>query len=386
MRPDRVQLPQSRRARNLALLLAAVAIAFVFAIWAANRPDSDVRGPAEDKIVPVSVAPVRVQDLSIWKSGVGSVAPLEAVDVKARVDGQVTRIFYRDGQDVGAGALLAQLDPRPYQALVAQAVANKARDSAQLANVRLNLARAKTLNAKGFATATAVEALEAQQAGLVATLAADQAQVDTARLNLGFTSIRAPVAGRAGIRKLNTGAMVRSSDSTGIVTITQMAPIAILFSLPQDDLAEIRSAASRTSVFAFTRDGGTPLAQGALSALGSQIDSANGQIELKAVFRNGDRALWPGQLVSVRILVGVLKGAITIPSSAIQASQTGSFVYVLGPGDKVAVRRVVPGASVGDVSAVASGLRPGETVVTSGQSRIAAGTKVRPKPSAAAAA
>jgi multidrug efflux system membrane fusion protein len=374
----------TRRLRNL-LLLAVLVAAFAFAMWAANRAEPAIQSGGADKIAPVTVATATVQDLSIWKSGVGSVEPLEAVDVKARVDGQVTRIAYADGQEVHAGALLAQLDPRPYQALLAQAAANKAKDAAQLANIRLNLARSKKLNARGFATGQAVEALEAQLAALTATLAADQAQIDTARLNLDFTSIRAPIAGRAGIRKLNTGTMVHSNDAAGIVTVTQMAPIAIIFSLPQDDLAEIRGAASRATVFAYTRDGGNPLAQGTLSAIGSQIDAANGQIELKALFPNGNRALWPGELVSVRILVGVKKGAVVVPATAVQAGQAGSFVFVLQPGNKVVARPVAPGVTVDGLTAIASGLAAGEIVVTSGQSRIATGSKVSPKRLAAAA-
>ena len=348
-------------------------------MWALNKSPPAFNDRRGDELVPVSVAATTVRDMPIWKSGVGSVQPLEVVDVKPRVDGQLIRIAYSDAEDVAAGTLLAQIDPRPFRAALAQAMAVKVRDEAQLNNVRLNLSRTKVLHDKGFATDQLVQSQQAQLDALSATLAADQALIDLARLNLDFTAIRAPIAGRLGIRSVNVGAVVHTNDQTGVATVTQMSPIAVMFALPQADLDAIQAADRQATVLAYTNDGARLLARGKLSAIGSQINAANGQIQLKAVFDNRDRALWPGQLITVRLHVGTQAAATIVPTSAVQAGQNGDFVYVMRHDHSVAMRPVVVGSVIDDTTAIIKGLKPGELVVASGQSRLGPGSKVSAK-------
>ena len=369
---------RSAGAKTRLYFLAGGGAALLLAAYASQRGGAAAPKAARDETVPVTVAFATVRDMPIWKSGVGSVEPLEVVDLKPRVDGQITRIYALEGQEVRAGQVLAEIDPRIYRAQYDQAAANKARDQAQLANVRLDLERAARLAAIGAGTSQNVDTLKAQANALSATVAADQAQIDLARLNLDFTRVRSPISGRVGIRKANVGAIVHASDATGIITITQMAPIAVLFTLTQDDLFDIRRAGAAPEVIADERQGAKDIARGKLSVVDSQIDPANGQIRLKAVFANAGRQLWPGELVSARLLVRSDRRALTVPASAIQNSQTGSFVYLLKPDNKVLARPVRTAETVGATTAIVSGVKPGDQVVISGQSRIDTGSEVRP--------
>lgn len=365
--------------RSLQVLVLITAIgALAFAMHVANGAGRE-KAKREPASVPVIVSQATVQDLEVWKSGVGSVQPLEVVDVKARVDGQISKIDFAEGHEVHAGEILAKIDPRPYQALLSQAVAAKEHDAAQLANSKSNLLRSNSLASRGFVTAQAVDSLKAEVTALSATLAGDQAQIDRARLNLEFTNIRSPIAGRTGIRQANTGATVHNGDPSGIVTVTQMQPIGVVFSLPQDDLAEIHQAGPSATVFAYGRDDTVRLAQGALSAVDSQVDPTNGRVRLKAVFDNPGRQLWPGELITVRLLSHVEHGATVVPSAAIQMGQNGPYIYVLAPNSTVLARSVTTGAVVEGKTAIVRGIHPGETVVISGQSRISDGTKVEPR-------
>lgn len=359
---------------GLALLaLGGIGIGQMAGWGKAGQP---VAAPA--KTVPATVARVGRRDMPIWISGIGSVTPINVVDVKVRVDGPLTKIAYAEGDEVAQGHLLAQIDPRPFQAVLAQAQAARARDVAQLANARLDATRTAALAQAGAGTSQAADAAKAQAAALQATVAADDATIRTAALNLQFCSIQAPIAGRVGLRQVNPGSMVHASDTTGIVTLTQMAPISVIFTLPQDALQPVLAGQGRgpLAVAVYSRDGATHLVDGQLVFVGSSVDQSTGQFQLRANFGNGNRALWPGEFVSARVLARTDRAMTVAPDQAVLTSETGRFVYVLKPDSTVDVRPVKVGASFGGFTEVLSGLAPGETIVVSGQSRLTPGARV----------
>jgi multidrug efflux system membrane fusion protein len=384
-------ITSDRRARRgvrlLILLLLVAAAAGGYGIAANYRGQAKAAVSAQPAAVPVGVGPVTTQQLPIWLSGIGSVQPLNAVTVKVRVDGQLDRVAFIEGQDVHAGDLLAQIDPRPFQAQLKQAEANLAKDQAQLGNTKLDLARFSKLAENGYSPRQQLDTTRAQVASLEATVQADQAMVDNAKLQVSFTSVSAPLDGRVGLRQVDPGSIVHVTDATGLVTVTEMQPIAVLFSLPQDDLPAIRAAMAqgKPTVVVDTRDGRSSLAQGELVFIDSQVDAANGQVRLKASFANADRSLWPGQLVSARLLVRTDANATVVPARAVLRGQNGPYVYAVKPDQTVAIRPVTTGATVAGMIALTSGVAAGETVVLDGQSRLADGTKVDAKAAVAAA-
>jgi multidrug efflux system membrane fusion protein len=336
---------------------------------------------AHASAVPVVTERATIRDMPVAFSGIGTVTPLSVVDVKTRVDGQLDKVAFDEGQEVHAGDLLAQIDPRPFEADLARAEATRAKDEAQLRNVRVDVARYATLIDMGGVAAQTLEATKAQVQALEATVRADQAAVDTAKLQLGFTRLAAPTDGRVGLRLVHPGSIVHITDTTGVVTVTQMQPISVIFSLPQDQLPDILAGAAhgKLPVVAYTRDGSKSLAEGVLSVVDSQVDSATGQIRLRAVFSNTDRTLWPGSLVSARILVRTDRGATVVPSRAILRGQEGEYAYLVEDAETVGIRPVVTGQSADGFTVVVSGIRAGETVVLDGQSRIAPGVHVKPQ-------
>jgi multidrug efflux system membrane fusion protein len=360
----------------LFLLLGGAVVAYRLAVNHGGRAAAPAASAAP--AVPVTVGPATARDLPIWLSGIGSVLPLNVVTVKVRVDGQLDRIAFTEGQEVHAGDLLAQIDPRPFQAQLKQAEANRAKDQAQLANAKVDLTRFTKLTSLGAAPSQNVDTLKAQVASLEATVEADEAMADTARLQLGFTSVSSPIDGRVGLRLVDPGSIVHATDTSGLVTVTQMEPIAVLFSLPQDDLPDVLAAASKgkLTVAAYTRDGSRSLAQGELVFIDSQVDQTNGQVRLKASFANPDRSLWPGEFISARLLVRTDRGVTVVPSRAVQRGRDGTYVYALKADQTVELRPVRTGATVDGVTALLAGVSPGETVVFDGQSRLSPGAKV----------
>ena len=337
------------------------------------------RKGAHAAAVPVVVGQSTTRDMPVAFSGIGTVQPLSVVDVKTRVDGQLDRVAFTEGQEVHAGDLLAQIDPRPFEIQQAQADATRAKDEAQLRNVRADVQRYATLIDMGGVAVQTLEATKARVQSLEATIRADQAAIDTAKLQLGFTRLVAPMDGRVGLRLVNPGSIVHITDTTGVVTVTQMQPISVIFSLPQDELTDILAGAShgKLPVVAFTRDGSRSLAEGVLSVVDSQVDSTTGQIRLRAVFPNTDRALWPGSLVSARILVRTDPAVTVVPSRAIMRGQEGEYAYIVNAEKTVDMRPVVTGPSSDGFTSVVSGIAPNETVVLDGQSRIAPGVHVK---------
>jgi multidrug efflux system membrane fusion protein len=372
------------------LRLAAVALAGAGGVlgWQFLQPGSAPHPvPPAPAAVPVVVGAAERRDLDIWVTGIGSVRPLNVVDVKVRVDGQLQAVAFKEGQDVASGQLLAQIDPRPYQAALDQAQANRQKDRAQFVSAQLARARASKLASAGAGTTQALETVQAQEATLRATLDADAAAIDAAALNLGFTRVTAPMAGRVGLRQVDAGSIVHASDATGLVTVTQMQPIAALFSLPQDDLDAVRRSekAGPLPVALDSRDGTRHLADGTLVFVNSTVDPLTGQIQLKAEFANADRSLWPGEFVSARVLTGTDRGVITVPDQAVLTGQDGPYVYAVRPDDTVSVQKVTVGPSVSGVTEIRSGLAQGQRIVVDGQSRLAPGALVTftPPPEAA---
>ncbi|UAK25790.1 efflux RND transporter periplasmic adaptor subunit [Sphingomonas nostoxanthinifaciens] len=359
--------------------LALVALAVMLGMASLHRSGAGQNPPAAAaKTVPVVAGRAATRDMAIRVTGIGSVTPINVVDVKARVDGQLMRIAYREGDEVPAGRLLAQIDPRPYEATLAQAVALRAKDDAQLVNARSDLARQATLSKAGAGTVQAYDAAKAQAGALQATVAQDDAAIRSAQLNLQYSRIVAPVAGRVGLKQVNLGAMVHASDTTGIVTVTQMAPISVIFTLPQDALAPVLAGqhGGQLPVSVYTRDGASHIVDGTLVFVGSSVDQTTGQFQLRANFANGDRMLWPGDFVSVRVLVRLDRGATVVPDQAVQTSETGRYVYTLTPGGVAEMRTVKAGASVDGFTEILAGLKPGDAIVVSGQSRLSPGAKV----------
>lgn len=328
---------------------------------------------------PVVVSPVLQRDMDVVLNGLGNVTPVASVTVRAQVSGPLQRVLFKEGQMVKAGDVLAEIDPRPFQAALDQALGQLARDQALLQNARLDQQRYRTLLQQDSIAKQQVDtqdALVRQYEGVVKT---DQANVDNARLQLGYTRIKAPASGRIGLRQVDPGNIVSTSDANGIALITQIQPIAVLFSIPEDNLhAVLRqlNAGQTLAVQAWDRQARNKLADGALLTTDNQIDTTTGTIRLKAVFRNEDGMLFPNQFVNVRMRVDTLKNATVIPVAAIQRGQQGIFVYVVDADNKVRVQTVELGPSDGEYTAVLRGLRANQRVVVDGADRLREGMTV----------
>ncbi|MDN6860260.1 efflux RND transporter periplasmic adaptor subunit [Pseudomonas sp. CAN2814] len=367
-------LSRQRLAWCVAAGVAVIAIAAVSLPRVGAAP-----AKAEPAAIPVQTAQVDRRDMPVWLSAIGDVQPLNSVNVRVRADGELTGVLFGEGQMVQAGSLLAKIDPRPYQAQQDQAQALVARDQAQVANLKSNLDRASKLAAAKAGPSQDVDTYRAQLAAQQATLRADQAALDSARLQLSFTQIRAPFTGRTGQRLLDAGSIVHGSEATGLVTLTQMDPISVAFAVSQDQLPQIlaRQAQAPLEVVAMSRDGTQEIAHGKLSFIDSQVATASGQVQLKAQFDNGAQKLWPGQLVTARLLLDTQRAVTAIPQNAVQLGRDGDYVYVVNARQQVEARQVQAADVVVDgMQWIRQGLAPGETVVTIGQSRIAPGARV----------
>jgi multidrug efflux system membrane fusion protein len=360
--------------KRIALVL--IVVVAVGALFLRQRAGGSATAAVPPPAVPVTVARPHYQDLAVWIDAVGTVQALNVVNVKVRVDGQLQRVAFIEGTDVRRGDLLAQIDPRPFKAQLAGAVANLAKDDAQLTNAKVNLERFQKLASLGAAPAQNVDTFRAQVAQLEAAMQGDRAMIETARLNVDFTSVRSPLDGRVGMRLVDPGSIVHASDPSGLVTVTQMDPIAVVFSLPQDDLPTVLAAKGTLKVDAYTRTNAQRLGEGELAVVDNQIDATTGQVRLKALFANAQRTLWPGELVAVRILVRTDHHALVVPTRAVLRGQDGPYVYVVNPDSTVEARPVKVDASVDGVSAIDSGIGAADSIVLDGQARLAPGTKV----------
>jgi multidrug efflux system membrane fusion protein len=337
-------------------------------------------GAGRSAPIPVRVTAATLGAIHVYLSGLGTVTPLETVIVRSRVDGALQSVHFTEGQMVKAGDLLAQIDPRPYQVQLEQAQGQLARDRALLESARKNLKRYRTLLAQDSIAEQQVTDQESLVGQYEGSVKLDQAQVDDARLHLDYARITAPVSGRLGLRLVDRGNIIHASDPGGLVKITRIQPISVLFTIPQDDLPDVLGHADtdrRLPVEAWSRDATTRLASGELVAVDNEIDPASGTVKLRAQFANRDDRLYPNQFVNVRLLVRTLQDAVTIPASAIQHGTQGRFVYVVQPEHTVALRVVQVGPVEDGRSAIVAGLAAGEQVVTDGIDRLHDGAAVR---------
>ena len=338
--------------------------------------------------IAVDIAAVTHADVPVYLTGLGTVQAFYTVTVTARVDGELQKVAFTEGQTVHKGDLLAQIDPRPNQAAYDQALATKAKDAAQLINAKRDLERYTILQPQDLASKQTVDTQRAMVDQLGAQIQVDQALIDNARTQLDYTRITSPIEGRTGIRLVDPGNIVHAAATTGIVVVTQVQPISVIFTLPEENLAAVNAAlaAGPVSVTTVSRDGARVLDEGTLSLVDNEIDQTTGTARLKATFGNAHNTLWPGQYVDARVLVRTERNVLTLPTAAVQLGPNGPFTYVVKPDSTVEVRQLQVGEESGGLTIVNSGLALNERVVTSNQYRLQAGVHVRASAAAAAAA
>ena len=330
--------------------------------------------------IPVTVATAEKADFPVYLKGLGTVQPFNTVTVKSRVDGEVTKIGFRQGDMVKEGDLIAEIDPRPYQAALDQAEAKKKQDESNLANARLDLARYTELAKSNFATRQQLDTQQANVAALESQIKGDEGAIANARTQVDYTTIRAPISGRTGFRLVDQGNNVHASDANGIVTIVQLQPISVVLTAPEENVVAINQALAKgdVQVIAQTSDATKTLAAGRLVLVNNEVDQAAGTIRMKARFDNKDNALWPGLSVATMLLVETLKGVTVVPQDAIQHGPSGLFVFAVGADNKVDVKPVKVSEQGNNRAVVTEGLQPGDKVVIQGQSRLQKGTPVKP--------
>jgi len=370
---------KSRITRWILLILAVGGLGYFG--WQRLHGDHETAANNAQKAAPrnpvrVTVAPVEKTDFPVYLTSLGTVQAFNTVVVRSRVDGQIDKIAFTEGQLVNQGDLLAEIDPRPYQAALDQAKAKKEQDEANLANTNLDLQRFLKLGE--FATRQQIDTQRSNVSQLTAQIAADAAAISNAATQLDYTAIKAPISGVVGLRQVDVGNIINAATQTGIVTITQIEPIAVIFTAPEEQLPYINEgqAAQPLKTIAITTDGKKPLAEGTLAVVNNQVDSTSGTIRLKAVFANKDHALWPGQSVSTRLLVKTLKDATVVPDDAIQHGTEGLYVYTVNGDNKAELRKVKVSQSIDGRSVIEQGVSPGQQVITSGQFKVQPGTLV----------
>jgi multidrug efflux system membrane fusion protein len=362
----------------LVLLIIAGLVAWVV-LRGGNQPAQTGRFQTSGP-VPVGTTKVEKGDIPVTLTALGTVTPLAMVTVKTQINGQLTEIAFQEGQMVKKGDFLAQIDPRPYQVALAQAEAQLAKDQAALKNAQVDLQRYRTLLAQNSIARQTVDTQVATSQQNLATVQADQALIDTQKLNLTYCRIVAPVTGKVGLRQVDPGNYVQTSDANGIVVITQIQPISVIFTLPEDNLRPVLrrlNSGVKLPVTAFDRSGANKLDTGRLETVDNQIDTTTGTVKLRAVFDNAEQALFPNQFVNIQLLVDTLRGADLVPNAAIQRGAPGTFVYVVKPDETVAAQPVTLGPGDNQRVAVTKGLEPGQLVVTDGADRLKDGAKVR---------
>jgi membrane fusion protein, multidrug efflux system len=338
--------------------------------------------------VPVTAGTVAAADVPVFLNALGTVQAYNMVTIKSRVDGQIVKVAFNEGQDTKAGAPLIQIDPRPFQAALDQAVATREKDQAQLVSAQADLARWAELVTTGAKSRQTYDQQKAMVGTLQASIKADEAQIETARLNLGYADIRAPIDGRLGIRMVDVGNMVRATDATGLITVSQLKPIFVSFTVPQEHLHKIheKQAGGDLTVLAYGGDNKTQLSEGKLTVIDNAIDQPTGTIRLKGTFANTDERLWPGEFVNVRLILSVHKGAPTVPAQTVQDGPNGRYAYVIKE-DNTVERRTVEVSAVQDgIAVITKGLSIGDRIVVDGQYRLTNGARVKVEATAPGAA
>jgi membrane fusion protein, multidrug efflux system len=362
------------------VIIAAVAVAGYYGWQRFNGADKAAAAANAQKsvrnAVRVTIAPVEKSDFPVYLTGLGTVQGFNTVLVRSRVDGQIDKIAFKEGQLVNQGDLLVEIDPRPYQAALDQAKAKKEQDEANLANANLDLQRYTKLGE--FATKQQTDTQRSTVQQLTAQIAADAAAIANAQTQFDYTAIKSPISGVAGLRQVDLGNIVNASTQTGIVTIAQIEPISVIFTAPEDQLPGINraQAVQPLKVIAITTDGKKPLAEGTLAVINNQVDTTSGTVRLKGVFDNKDHALWPGQSVSTRLLVRTLKDATVVPDSAIQHGTDGLYAYAVNQDNKAELHKVKVSQSIDGRTVIEDGLSPGQRVITAGQYKVNPGTLV----------
>ena len=377
-----------RERRTVLIVVAAVVIAaagfFVYRRSSAKKQAGAQREQAAQaaaRAIPVVAAPVQRRDVPIYLDGLGNVAAFYTVTVRSQVDGRLDKVLFREGQQVRKGELLAQIDPRPFQNQLRQAEGALVRDRAQLTAAKVNLDRYRQLAAKKLIPQQQADDQAALVGQLEGTVAVDEAAIASAKLNLEYSSIRSPIDGVTGVRIVDPGNLVHSSDTNGLVVLTQLDPISVVFSLPQDDLARVMQEIQQgvLTVESWSRDGAQKLATGQLTLVDNQINANTATMRLKAVFPNPQKLLWPNQFVKSRLLLTTRKDALVVPATVPQRGPDGLFAYVIQPDQTVQPRNIEVEHTEGDLVIVAKGLQEGEQVVVDGQNQLRAGAKVMPR-------
>lgn len=362
------------------VLLAGGAVWWLRARNAPTEPKPGGFGRGEMPPVPVVAGVVAEKDVPIFLDGLGTVQAFNTVTVRARVDGQVVKVAFKEGQEVRAGEVLVQIDPDPYRAALEQAMAKKGQDEAQLANARTDLKRYADLLANEGVTQQVFDTQKALVTQLEAAVKADQAAIESEKVQLAYTTIVSPIDGRTGLRLVDQGNMVRANDATGLVVITQLKPISVVFTLPEQTLGRIQQQQSVTpelSVLALGQDNTNLLGEGKLAVIDNQIDTTTGTIRLKATFPNTELRLWPGQFVNARLLLAVRKGSAVVPASVVQRGPEGAFAFVINEDQTVEIRPVQVAQIEQGEALIEAGLRPGERVVVDGQYRLQKTSRIK---------
>ena len=390
VREDDATAPQSARpSRRLWIVLLVLACLVGVGAWIAHGRQARVQqakapaGAPAPRPVPVVVTPVRTGDLNVFLTALGSVTPLNTVTVKSRVDGQLLRTHFTEGQIVHAGDLLAEIDPRPFQAQLTQAEGQLARDQANLANAQLDLERYKRLAAQEMIARQQLDTQQMVVNQAEAAMKMNAGNIDAIKLQLSYCRITAPISGRVGLRLVDPGNGIKAADAGGLVVITQLEPISLVFSVPEDSLRPILKrfrTGSAVAVDAYDREGRTKLATGTLAAIDNQIDPTTGTVRMKATFENKDGALYPNQFVNARVLIDVLHDALLAPAEAVQRGPQGPYVYVVKPDKVVQLRRVTVGPNEAGTVAITSGVVAGEALVIDGVEKIQDGARVEATP------
>jgi multidrug efflux system membrane fusion protein len=374
-----VRPPPLNRGRAAALASVVLIGVAGLAIWARGyQAGATASDKLPDNVTSVVALRIERRDVPLYLEGLGSVTPINTVTIKSQVDGRIVNMPFQEGQIVHQGDLLVEIDPRPLQNALRRAEGQLARDRAQLRNARLNLSRYKVLREQHLVAQQQVDDQQAQLEQYQGTITFDRAQIEDAKLQLTFALITSPITGRTGVRLVDPGNVVHANDPNGIVIITQVDPISVLFSLPEDELPKVQAVLSggKLRVEAWSRDGQALVGTGELALIDNQINQATGTFRLKALFENADEKLWPNQFVKTKLLVKTVKDAIVVPPTVLQRGPNGTFVYVI-ENDKAAMRPVEIEGPSGELTVVSHGLNAGEWVVAEGQHRLASGSKVR---------
>jgi membrane fusion protein, multidrug efflux system len=361
------------------VVLVVAAVGYFFFDQALRDKARAAAAPAAAPAIPVTVALAEAKDVPVFIRGLGTVQANKTVTIRARVDGEIVKVQFQEGQDVKEGDLLFQIDPRPYQAALDRAVATKQRDEAQLEGAQLDLERYGKLIGPGFQSRQSYDQQKATVDSLKAAIAGDQAAIDTAKLNLVYCDVRAPIDGRTGQRLVDLGNLVQANQNTTLVSITQIKPIFVNFTVPQFANHNLRKTQAKEALtaFAYNTDDTYKLAEGTVTLVDNQIDTATGTLRLKAAYENKDEQLWPGEFVSVRLQLSTRKDSVTVPQRAVMQGASGPYGYVVKADNSVERRNFEIAATQDGIAVITKGLSVGEKIVVDGQYRLIDGARVR---------